>query len=339
MGKLKTIHVGEKYGHWTSISQSSLDDAKLNKVKCQCSCGTIRQVKVHNLLSGKSKSCGCIQKKQISNFSRGKVSKNAVDSKHKAISELINSYKFGAKQRGLSYQLTRDQFSHLIIQNCSYCGANPSNTKNTNRGEFNYNGIDRIDNNVGYELYNVTTCCKTCNYMKTNMSVGAFCEHIEKIRLNIEVSFTFTDKKLSHYHSRALAVANMSHDSQTKVGALLINKETGAVMAEGYNGFIRGANDGSLPNTRPEKYDYIVHAETNLLSNAVRHGVSTNKNIIYCTLSPCKKCLRMLWQAGISTFYFKEKYTDYSESSNMLDLKIKESKVGDFYCITISPKV
>ena len=147
----------------------------------------------------------------------------------------------------------------------------------------------------------------------------------------------FSLKKLTHFHNRALAIAAQSHDEETKVAAILINPETGAVMAEGYNGFIRGANDKVLPTTRPDKYDYIVHAETNLLCNSVRSGVKTDKCIVYCTLSPCVKCVRMLWQAGISSFYFKDKYSDFDQSKNMKDLRIECEDIGGFYKMTISP--
>lgn len=147
-----------------------------------------------------------------------------------------------------------------------------------------------------------------------------------------------TEKKLKYYHTRALATASASPDEQTKVGALLIHGESGAVTAEGYNGFIRGADDDNLPKTRPEKYDYIIHAETNLVCNAVRHGISTNNCVIYCTISPCVKCMRMLYQTGIKEIYIKSFYTDYEQCSNMDDLKITVTNIGEFSKITLEPK-
>jgi dCMP deaminase len=152
-------------------------------------------------------------------------------------------------------------------------------------------------------------------------------------------SSTIATKKLTVCHSRALVIASQSHDIHTKVAALLIDPKTLAVMAEGYNGFIRGGPDDKLPTTRPEKYDYIVHAETNLLCNAVRSGVKTDGCIVYCTLSPCTKCIRMLWQAGISEFYFKDKYKDFEDSSSMLDLQIDCEQLEGFYYLKIKPRV
>jgi len=145
-------------------------------------------------------------------------------------------------------------------------------------------------------------------------------------------------KKLDAYHARAIAIASLSPDSDTKVAAVLIHPKTFAVMAEGYNGFVRGAPDDKLPSTRPDKYDYIVHAETNLICNAVRSGVQTDDCIVYCTLSPCVHCIRLLWQAGISEIYFKDTYRDFDESRAMLDLDIQVTPVFDYFKLDIRPK-
>lgn len=147
-----------------------------------------------------------------------------------------------------------------------------------------------------------------------------------------------TEKKLNYYHLRAVATASASPDPSTKVGALLVHGESGAVIAEGFNGFIRGAEDDKLPLTRPEKYDYIIHAETNLLCNAVLHGISTNNCVIYCTISPCVKCMRMLYQAGIKEVYVKGFYSDFAQCSSMLDLFLDVTTQGEFSRIEIKPK-
>ncbi len=69
-----------------------------------------------------------------------------------------------------------------------------------------------------------------------------------------------TSNKIQVYMDMANAISQLSKDDQTKVGAVLISP-TGRQVASGYNGFLRGANDQDLPNTRPEKYEYMQHAE------------------------------------------------------------------------------
>ena len=125
------------------------------------------------------------------------------------------------------------------------------------------------------------------------------------------IDLSIKHSKLENYYQRALVVASSSPDQETKVGALLIKRESGAVVADGFNGFCRNAPDIKLPKTRPEKYEYIIHAENNLICNAVRHGIQTDNCVVFCTLSPCVQCLRFLWQCGIKEFYFKDKYKDF----------------------------
>jgi len=149
-------------------------------------------------------------------------------------------------------------------------------------------------------------------------------------------------KKLKNYHKQAKVVAEQSPDSQTQVGALLIHSKTGAVLGSGFNGFIRKGPDRLLPKTRPEKYQYIIHAETNLLYNCARHGISTDGCFIYCTLSPCVNCLRAIYQSGIVKVYFKEPYSDFEKNIQMKDLHILVKEIGEgedkFYDITLKPR-
>ena len=145
-----------------------------------------------------------------------------------------------------------------------------------------------------------------------------------------------SSKKLFHLAERANAIAAQSHDIHTKVAALLINPQTLAVSSDGYNGFIRGAPDTILPTNRPDKYPYVIHAEENLLCNAVRNGVKTDNCFVYVSISPCTHCLRLLWQAGIKEFYFKEKYKDFDQCTSMLDLKVDLNFKDGFFHMMIN---
>lgn len=145
--------------------------------------------------------------------------------------------------------------------------------------------------------------------------------------------------KLDNYYKQALAVAELSPDQETKVGALIINESTGAVLGSGYNGFVRKANDAKLPKIRPDKYPYMVHAEANAIYNSARHGIQTEGCFVFCTLSPCINCCRALYQSGIVTVFFKDKYKDFSTQNHMLDLKLNLQTIGDYHLMTISPRM
>ena len=330
------IKINNTYSNWTVTSLPFLD-GKFYKVSCQCTCGKTKKVKTHNLLSGKSKSCGCIQQKALVKNLTGKPSKHRVSAAVKAINQIHNSYKFGAKKRSLSFSLTKSEFTTLLQQECSYCGKLNSNLKNNINGSFTYNGIDRVDSNIGYELYNVVACCSTCNMMKNDLPLNEFYEHLRAIKTyTTKDLFKITERKLNYLHAKATAVAAASHDIHTKVGAIVLDAKTGAVLAEGYNGFVRHAPDITLPTSRPEKYDYMVHAEMNALCHAGRQGTKVDDSILYTTLSPCKLCLRLMWQAGIKDIYFKEKYKDFEECTSMLDLKVYLNQIGDFYHMVVN---
>lgn len=128
--------------------------------------------------------------------------------------------------------------------------------------------------------------------------------------------------KIETYMAMAEAAAQRSHDSETKVGSVLVKESTGAILATGCNGFVRGADDASLPSTRPEKYDYIVHSEMNLIANCARHGISMENCFVVCTMTPCKICMRLLWQSGVTRVVAKTRYRDFDDILAMRDLKI-----------------
>lgn len=140
--------------------------------------------------------------------------------------------------------------------------------------------------------------------------------------------------KLHNFMDTAKVIAQRSHDAETKVGAVLINNESNAIIATGFNGFVRGAPDDILPNTRPDKYEYILHAEQNLISNCARHGISMNNSTLICTLSPCKLCMRMLLNSGIKKVVANDLYKDFNEILQMQDIKVEVQEEDGLFHIT-----
>ena len=133
----------------------------------------------------------------------------------------------------------------------------------------------------------------------------------------------------------ALTIAKRSHDTETKVGAVLINNVSGVIVSTGFNGFVRGVLDSTLPNTRPDKYEYILHAENNLISNCARHGTSMNDCTLVSTLSPCKSCTRQLVNCGVTKVIALDLYKDWDDVLNMKDIKVEMEQGEDgFYYIT-----
>jgi len=128
--------------------------------------------------------------------------------------------------------------------------------------------------------------------------------------------------KMDNYMEMAITAAKRSHDTETQVGAILVKNISGAIIATGFNGFVRNAPDNLLPNSRPEKYEYILHAEENVIYNCARHGISMDDCTLVCTLSPCKACMRKLYNCGITKVVIKDFYKDFEEVQGMKDIDI-----------------
>ena len=148
----------------------------------------------------------------------------------------------------------------------------------------------------------------------------------------------FKYHKIKQFMDIADAVAQQSTDAETKVGAVLVKNSTNAIVATGFNGFLRKAPDKDLPITRPEKYEYIIHSEANLVYNCARHGISMDDTTLVCTMSPCSKCMRMLWQCGVTRVACRQLYTDHENNKNLKDIDLEVKRRGVYYVLTFKPK-
>jgi dCMP deaminase len=135
--------------------------------------------------------------------------------------------------------------------------------------------------------------------------------------------------KNKYWMGLAEAASMRSHDDETKVGGVLIKNDTGMLVATGHNGFARGAPDNLLPTKRPEKYEYMIHAEENLISHCAKSGIPIDNCTLVITLSPCQKCLRLMWQAGITQVICRDLYRDHK--IDMKDLKIEQEQTEEGY--------
>ncbi len=152
---------------------------------CKCDCGTIKNIKATKLISGHTKSCGCLAKehslKNINKMVIGNIKYTVLESLARQV------------HRGVYKDMIYNDFYKLSQENCFYCNLKPSNETWKIISEngidkkivFNYNGIDRIDSNKGHDMGNVVPCCKWCNLSKNNMSFDEFKSWIEKLHLHL----------------------------------------------------------------------------------------------------------------------------------------------------------
>jgi hypothetical protein len=92
---------------------------------------------------------------------------------------LYAEYRYEARRKDREFALTIKEFMEITSKECAYCGSLPVARKPqfTQGGWRVYppvNGIDRIDNAVGYLPTNVRTACKACNSMKSSRDLKEF---------------------------------------------------------------------------------------------------------------------------------------------------------------------
>ena len=100
-----------------------------------------------------------------------------------AAKSIFRGYERAAVKRGHPFDLDLDEFLRLTQCVCSYCGAPPStiSSRNECNGQYVYNGIDRIDNKLGYIKGNMTPCCKNCNHAKHDLGFEQWMEWLDRI--------------------------------------------------------------------------------------------------------------------------------------------------------------
>lgn len=130
----------------------------------------------------------------------------------------------------------------------------------------------------------------------------------------------------------AHSLKKLSPDAETKVGAILLSSK-GNIIAGSYNGFVHDAIDDILPKTRPDKYEFMQHAERNMIYNCSDEGIRTRDTYIVCTLSPCLECLRACYRSGVNMIYFDELYHKFPSTDfykELSDIFVWVEKRGNF---------
>jgi hypothetical protein len=176
---LKRLGGLDKFNHWTITGF----DRITKRYTTICVCGKEGKVSSSSLKSGKSKSCGCKQKDFLVD--------GIIESNYRGLRwKIWDNYRRAAKKRGYDFELDLDEFTHIIEQDCHYCGIEPEMTYNYSRpygnsaveySDYRFNGVDRVDNNEGYKTFNCVPCCKICNNSKSTLSSQEWLDWIKRV--------------------------------------------------------------------------------------------------------------------------------------------------------------
>lgn len=150
----------------------------------QCECGDQKWLSYSAIMTGNTRTCG---KSPCFPFE----DKKSIVTSHKG---LYRSYIYHAKERDIDFKLSLEELIDISSNNCAYCNKQPSQlyqildakTKKVRSGiPFYYNGIDRVNNSIGYTKENCVACCKQCNRCKGKMTLAEFKTWIKAIHDNL----------------------------------------------------------------------------------------------------------------------------------------------------------
>tara|TARA_Y100000592_G_scaffold100403_1_gene180321 strand:- start:1699 stop:2241 length:543 start_codon:yes stop_codon:yes gene_type:complete len=124
--------------------------------------------------------------------------------------------------------------------------------------------------------------------------------------------FIDTETEIPSWKQYFLMMAKLSSlrskDSQTKHGCVITDCDN-KVLGIGYNSFPRGLPDEMLPNKRPHKYKWMVHAERNALSNC---SLRPKSGTAYITGRPCLDCSKSLYQEGVKKIVCLDSHSTFA---------------------------
>ena len=111
------------------------------------------------------------------------------------------------------------------------------------------------------------------------------------------------------YLKMALEWGKLSHCKRRQVGALIVKDKM--IISDGYNGTPTGFDNNCEDDENYTKW-YVLHAEANAITKVSSSTQSSEGATLYVTLSPCRDCSKLIFQAGIIRVVYYEEYKDRS---------------------------
>ena len=128
-------------------------------------------------------------------------------------------------------------------------------------------------------------------------------------------------------------ISHWSKDPSTKVGCVAVDLDSKRVLAMGYNGFPPRISDTKERlNDREKKYQFVVHAEQNMIYHAALNGVSLDGSAVYVSpLGICNECAKGLITVGVCDVFMpmirKHVETWHAKHKVAMDM-FREANIG-----------
>lgn len=175
---------GKRYGRLTIIGPVKYKN-KPNYVfwMASCDCGNIVISRGNSLAKNKNGCVYCNAKIMYAINGPLLIARKTKPPGMSALNSKYLSYKHAAKSRNYKFELTKNELFDLVTKNCFYCGSTPEidYKSHKNSTPLKSNGIDRLDNSLGYSVGNCVPCYFVCNRAKGTLTIPEFKEWMTKL--------------------------------------------------------------------------------------------------------------------------------------------------------------
>ncbi len=137
-----------------------------------------------------------------------------------------------------------------------------------------------------------------------------------------------SEKKLRYdkaYLKMALEWGKLSHCKRRQVGALIVKDKM--IISDGYNGTPTGFDNNCEDDENYTKW-YVLHAEANAITKVSSSTQSSEGATLYVTLSPCRDCSKLIFQAGIIRVVYYEEYKDRSGLDFLIEGGVEVTQIS-----------
>lgn len=183
MGKeIKPLYAGQVFGRLTVIGKDEKKSKETGRIHyfCQCECGSpVKSIWKASLLDKKKPtlSCGCIVREKAGFISDRSIALKKllyIKMKDRHVNQLND-----VEETFIAF----DSFVAKCDEPCYYCGKEKTSFLKDRRTNYilEYNGLDRLNSNMGYREENTVAACKFCNIAKAEMSVDEFRDFLVRI--------------------------------------------------------------------------------------------------------------------------------------------------------------
>ena len=130
----------------------------------------------------------------------------------------------------------------------------------------------------------------------------------------------------TYFMNIAHVVKTRGNCSRRQVAAVVVLDRR--IVSTGYNGTPRGVRNcidggcrrcaGNAPSGTALTECICCHAEENAITQAAYHGIALKGAALYCTLSPCLMCARMIVNAGVVEVIYEDEYEFSAQTRALL---------------------